>query len=140
MPQNIFDDPEASFLVLVNRERQYSIWPAFMPVPGGWTIALPATQRRTALEYVQHAWTDMRPASLAGEIDGAAGQLARARDRAAAKNGVTGVEDGGLAGGYAAGRLEQADLQRVTIRLGPAGVDLAVGAELHQALDRLYRG
>ncbi|QRN79648.1 MAG: MbtH family protein, partial [Nocardiopsis sp. BM-2018] len=34
---NPFDDTEGSFLVLVNDEDQYSLWPGFAQVPQGWT-------------------------------------------------------------------------------------------------------
>lgn len=33
---NPFDDPDATFLVLVNDEGQHSLWPAFADVPDGW--------------------------------------------------------------------------------------------------------
>jgi MbtH protein len=61
---NPFDDRTATFLVLVNLEGQHSIWPAFAPVPAGWTVALEASTRAEALSYVDENWTDMRPASL----------------------------------------------------------------------------
>ncbi len=61
---NPFDDPEGSFLVLVNKEGQHSLWPAFAEVPAGWTIALAAASRSAALEYVEANWVDMRPRSL----------------------------------------------------------------------------
>jgi MbtH protein len=61
---NPFDDEDGMFLVLVNEEGQHSLWPAFAEVPGGWTVALEATNRQAALEYVEANWTDMRPASL----------------------------------------------------------------------------
>jgi MbtH protein len=69
MPDNVFDDPGCRFHVLVNHEDQYSIWPTFLPIPGGWTVVLDDCDRRSALECVEKAWTDMRPASLARELD-----------------------------------------------------------------------
>jgi MbtH protein len=36
---NPFDDPDGEFLVLVNAERQQSLWPAFAEVPQGWDVA-----------------------------------------------------------------------------------------------------
>ncbi len=61
---NPFDDPEGSFLVLVNDEGQHSLWPSFADVPGGWTIAHPEASRETCLTYVNEHWTDQRPLSL----------------------------------------------------------------------------
>ena len=69
---NPFDDPEGSFLVLVNDEGQYSLWPAFAGVPAGWTVALPAGPRDAALSYVETHWTDMRPKSLIQHMSAAA--------------------------------------------------------------------
>src|ERR1700743_65120 len=70
---------------------------------------------------------------------GAVGERGRAGDRPTAENSVAVVEDGRLASGYAAGWLEQADLEDLAILPGAAGVDLAMRPELHQALDRLCR-
>ncbi|MEV6807707.1 MbtH family protein [Streptomyces sp. NPDC051132] len=65
---NPFDDPDATFKVLVNEEGQYSLWPAFAAVPEGWSVALPDTDRDTCLAYVEEHWTDMRPKSLADRM------------------------------------------------------------------------
>lgn len=61
---NPFDDPDGTFLVLVNGEGQHSLWPAFAEVPQGWTVALADSSRDAALAYVEENWTDLRPASL----------------------------------------------------------------------------
>ncbi|MYW17049.1 MbtH family protein [Streptomyces sp. SID161] len=61
---NPFENPEGTFLVLVNDEGQHSLWPAFAEVPAGWTVALAETDRQTCLDYVEEHWTDMRPLSL----------------------------------------------------------------------------
>jgi MbtH protein len=63
---NPFDDDEGNFLVLVNHEGQHSLWPAFAPVPGGWTSAYEGS-RQQCLEYVETNWTDMRPKSLVAQ-------------------------------------------------------------------------
>ncbi|MEU7473089.1 MbtH family protein [Streptomyces sp. NPDC044984] len=62
---NPFENDDAQYLVLVNDELQYSLWPVFADVPAGWTVALPAASRQECLEYVEKNWTDMRPKSLA---------------------------------------------------------------------------
>jgi uncharacterized protein YbdZ (MbtH family) len=64
MSTNPFDDPDGTYVVLVNDEGQHSLWPSFAAVPAGWTVALPATGRQAALDYVTENWTDMRPKSL----------------------------------------------------------------------------
>ena len=52
------------YLVLVNDEGQYSLWPTFVDVPAGWTTAYGPEKRKSCLEYVNTEWTDMRPKSL----------------------------------------------------------------------------
>jgi uncharacterized protein YbdZ (MbtH family) len=61
---NPFDDQNGTFLVLVNDEAQYCLWPAFAQVPDGWTEALGESSHDAALSYVEEHWTDMRPRSL----------------------------------------------------------------------------
>lgn len=50
--------------VLVNHEEQYSLWPAFLDVPAGWTDTGVCGTREKCLSYVKEVWTDMRPLSL----------------------------------------------------------------------------
>jgi MbtH protein len=69
---NPFDDEDGVFLVLINEEAQYSLWPSFAPVPAGWTVVLADSSRADALAYVNEHWTDMRPKSLADAMDGRA--------------------------------------------------------------------
>jgi MbtH protein len=61
---NPFEDPEGTFLVLVNDEGQHSLWPSFAEVPEGWTQVFGADTRDACLDYVEKNWTDMRPNSL----------------------------------------------------------------------------
>ena len=61
---NPFDDDQAEFLVVVNHEEQYSLWPAFKEIPAGWTATGPRGSRKACLEWIEQVWTDMRPKSL----------------------------------------------------------------------------
>ncbi|MBE1530653.1 uncharacterized protein YbdZ (MbtH family) [Actinomadura algeriensis] len=61
---NPFEDPDASYLVLVNDENQHSLWPVFVDVPDGWTTVFGEASRDECLEYIEKSWTDMRPKSL----------------------------------------------------------------------------
>ncbi|MFH8683118.1 MbtH family protein [Streptomyces lydicus] len=61
---NPFDDENGTFKVLVNPEGQYSLWPAFAPVPPGWEVRLDDRPRAECTGYVEEHWTDLRPASL----------------------------------------------------------------------------
>ncbi|MFF2922151.1 MbtH family protein [Streptomyces celluloflavus] len=71
MGTNPFDDPDGTYLVLVNEEDQHSLWPAFAEVPQGWTVALAETDRRSALDFITEHWTDMRPRTLVRAMEGA---------------------------------------------------------------------
>lgn len=62
---NPFDNEDGVFHVLVNDERQHSLWPAFVEVPAGWNVAVSDSTRQTCLDYIEENWTDLRPASLA---------------------------------------------------------------------------
>jgi MbtH protein len=66
---NPFEADDAVYLVLVNGEGQYSLWPSFAEVPAGWTVAKTEDTRQACLDYVNEAWTDMRPRSLAEAMD-----------------------------------------------------------------------
>ena len=61
---NPFEDEAGVYHVLINDEGQYSLWPSFIAVPAGWTIALQSMNRQACLPYVDANWTDMRPNSL----------------------------------------------------------------------------
>lgn len=65
---NPFDDPDGSFLVLVNQDNRHSLWPSFVPVPAGWHIAHPEDTRQSCLDFIEANWTDMRPKSLVDSI------------------------------------------------------------------------
>ncbi|MET9545045.1 MULTISPECIES: MbtH family protein [unclassified Streptomyces] len=64
MSTNPFEDPQGTFLVLVNDENQHSLWPSFAEVPAGWRVAFGEDTREACLSYVETHWTDLRPASL----------------------------------------------------------------------------
>lgn len=61
---NPFDNAGGEFVVLVNGEGQYSLWPSFCEVPPGWRTVYGRDTRDACLAYVEENWTDMRPASL----------------------------------------------------------------------------
>ncbi len=52
------------YLVLMNDEEQYSLWPAGKTVPAGWRAVGTEGSEQECLDYVDRTWTDMRPASL----------------------------------------------------------------------------
>lgn len=52
------------FLVLVNDEEQYCLWPAAVQVPQGWQAVGKPAHREACLALVEELWRDMRPRSL----------------------------------------------------------------------------
>ncbi len=66
---NPFDDETGHFQALVNDEGQYSLWPVFVEVPAGWTVAHGTDTREACLEFIERVWTDMRPRSLVRETE-----------------------------------------------------------------------
>ncbi|MEK9518793.1 MbtH family protein [Streptomyces sp. NPDC087908] len=61
---NPFENADGRYLVLVNDEGQYSLWPDFAEVPAGWEVALGESDRQACLDHIEAHWTDMRPKSL----------------------------------------------------------------------------
>ncbi|MGW5525150.1 MbtH family protein [Gordonia sp. NPDC003950] len=68
---NPFDDTTGTFAVLVNDENQHSLWPDFAPVPRGWRQVFGPAGHDECLDYVEHNWRDMRPASLIAAMEAA---------------------------------------------------------------------
>lgn len=52
------------YLVVINEEEQYSIWPDYREVPAGWRAVGKSGLKQDCLEYIKEVWTDMRPLSL----------------------------------------------------------------------------
>ncbi|OLF14368.1 hypothetical protein BLA60_04370 [Actinophytocola xinjiangensis] len=59
---NVLDDPDGHFLALRNDDGQFSLWPAVVDVPAGWSTVW-AGGRQECLDYVAREWTDLIPAS-----------------------------------------------------------------------------
>nr|WP_202532831.1 MbtH family protein [Streptomyces sp. SID3212] len=70
---NPFDDESERFLVLMNSEGQYSLWPARLDIPGGWRAEGPESSRQECLDAIEAAWSDMRPVSLVRAMEDSAG-------------------------------------------------------------------
>jgi len=59
-----WDDEGSLFKVVVNHERQYSIWPQDGDSPLGWDEEGKEGTKAECLAYIEEVWTDMRPLSL----------------------------------------------------------------------------
>lgn len=58
-----FDD-DTIYLVVVNDEEQYSIWPVNRELPLGWSVAGFSGPKADCLAYIEEVWIDMRPLSM----------------------------------------------------------------------------
>jgi MbtH protein len=52
------------YLVLINHEEQYSLWPSYKAIPFGWKAVGKERTKEECLTYIDEVWTDMRPLSL----------------------------------------------------------------------------
>jgi len=62
-------EDETIYVVVVNHEEQYSIWPADRDLPLGWHDAGKRGTKAECLDYIREVWTDMRPLSLRKKMD-----------------------------------------------------------------------
>jgi len=53
-----------NYIVVINGEEQYSIWPAAREMPAGWRDTGKHGPKAECLSYIGEVWTDMRPLSL----------------------------------------------------------------------------
>ncbi|GII96972.1 MbtH family protein [Sinosporangium siamense] len=61
------DDDSRRHVVVINDEEQYSIWPEGREIPPGWHPCGDYASERECLDFIEQAWTDMRPRSLREE-------------------------------------------------------------------------
>ena len=69
----MYDDGTQAYLVVLNDEEQYSIWPAGRDMPPGWRADGFTGTEADCLAHIDEVWTDMRPLSLRRAMEGAAG-------------------------------------------------------------------
>ena len=55
--------------VLINDEKQFSLWPEHRDAPAGWRRVGPIGAKQSCLDYIDSNWTDLRPASLRRALD-----------------------------------------------------------------------
>jgi MbtH protein len=70
---NPFDAETAEFIVLINEEGQYSLWPSFKTIPDGWSAVGPRGDKKECTDWIDTNWTDMRPLSLVRAMKEASG-------------------------------------------------------------------
>jgi MbtH protein len=63
------NEDNAIYMVVVNHEEQYSIWPVDQEKPLGWKEAGKSGSKADCLEYIKEVWTDMRPLSVRRQLE-----------------------------------------------------------------------
>jgi MbtH protein len=58
------DDDGLTYLVVVNDEEQYSLWPAHRELPAGWAAEGTEGGRSACLERISAIWHDVTPRSV----------------------------------------------------------------------------
>jgi MbtH protein len=58
-----------TYMVVINQEEQYSIWPADRDAPLGWKDVGKHGTKDECLGYIRDVWDDMRPASLRKQLE-----------------------------------------------------------------------
>jgi uncharacterized protein YbdZ (MbtH family) len=67
---------EPRYIVVINHEDQYSIWPEGRESPNGWRATGMAGAKAECLAHIDEVWTDMRPRSLREQMEKASSQPA----------------------------------------------------------------
>ena len=63
------DNGVVQYVVVINGEEQYSIWPVSRNLPEGWRTVGKPGGKAECLRYIDEVWTDMRPASLRRRVE-----------------------------------------------------------------------
>lgn len=58
------DNDDTVYLVVLNDEEQYSIWPEYRDIPEGWVTDGFKGSKESCLDHIEEVWTDMTPKSL----------------------------------------------------------------------------
>ena len=62
-------DDDQQYMVVINHEEQYSIWPADGKVSPGWNKEGMEGSKKECLDHIEEVWTDMRPLSLRKKME-----------------------------------------------------------------------
>ncbi|GAA0913419.1 MbtH family NRPS accessory protein [Virgisporangium ochraceum] len=56
-------DPSQQFQIVLNPERQHSIWPVDQPLPEGWQTTGRVGSKSECLAFIDAVWNDVNPLS-----------------------------------------------------------------------------
>ena len=55
------EDDTTTYKVIINQEKEYSIWPAEGGIARGWKDVGKVGSKKECLDYIEEVWTDMSP-------------------------------------------------------------------------------
>jgi MbtH protein len=58
------DSMPESYVVVIDAEEHYSIWPDWREIPVGWQATGEVGTKDACLAWIERVWTDMRPRSM----------------------------------------------------------------------------
>lgn len=58
------------YIVLINSEEQYSLWPRAKTIPIGWQQVGEAGSKQACLDYIKQVWVDLTPLSVRKTLEG----------------------------------------------------------------------
>ena len=58
------EDDKTLYTVVINDEKQYSIWPTGRELPSGWKSVGKTGTKKECVDYISKVWVDLRPESL----------------------------------------------------------------------------
>lgn len=64
-----YDQEGIQYIVVMNGEEQYSIWPSYKTIPSGWNDVGYRGPKNLCLDYIKEIWQDMRPLSLRKKME-----------------------------------------------------------------------
>jgi len=67
------DDDDRLYIVLINEEEQYSLWPSHKHIPAGWKSVGVSGSSAECMSYVDRVWTDITPLTVRKRLVEAAG-------------------------------------------------------------------
>ncbi|WP_327091022.1 MbtH family protein [Nonomuraea sp. NBC_01738] len=56
---NPFEDPDSTYVVLVNDLGRHSLWPESLRAPAGWQRSHGPDTRDGCLDHINDSWTDL---------------------------------------------------------------------------------
>lgn len=55
-----FDEANGPFLVLINAQREYSLWPEHLETPGGWVIEFGPAAKNQCCQHIEQRWLSLQ--------------------------------------------------------------------------------